>query len=91
VADDEYVLAALEFHYDGLETDDHVAVRLAAAVAVVVLVVVARREVVRVPVLDLLVRQPVADARVQLVEGLPLQLVVVLGEVPRRGDCALER
>lgn len=45
VGDDDDVLAALEFHDDGLEAEDDVAVGLAAAVAVVVLVVVAGFEV----------------------------------------------
>jgi hypothetical protein len=44
VRDDEDVFAALELHDDGLEADDDVAVRLAAGVAVVVLVGVAGGE-----------------------------------------------
>jgi hypothetical protein len=75
--DDQDVLGPLQLHDNRLEPYHHVAVRLAAAVPVVVLVVVARRKVVGVAVLDLLVRQTVADARVKLVQRFPLQLVVV--------------
>ena len=78
VGDDDDVLAPFELHDDGFEADDDVAVGLAAPVAVVVLVVVARLEVFRVAVRNVLVREAVADARVQLVQGLPLELVVAL-------------
>ena len=93
VRDDDDVLAALELHDDGLEADDDVAVALAAAVPVVVLVVVARAEVLGVLALNLLVRHAVADARLELVERLPLQLLPPrLGrEVARRLDRALQR
>ena len=74
VGDDEDVLAALELHDDGLEADDDVAVGLAAGVAVVVLVFVALRKVFGVLLLDLGVRQAVADARVELVESFPFEL-----------------
>lgn len=93
VSDDDDVLAALELHDDGLEPDDHVAVRLPASIAVVVLVVVARLEVLRVDVRDLLVREAVAEARVELVQGLPFELVVAIwgrGEEAGRLDGALE-
>lgn len=75
VGDDDDVLAALQLHDDGFETDDDVAVGLAAAVAVVVLVLVAGLEVLGVLLGDLLVGQAIADAGVQLVECLPLQLL----------------
>jgi hypothetical protein len=88
VGDDEDVLAALELHDDGLKTDDDVAVRLAAAVSVVVLVLVAGGEVLGEAVLDLLVRQAIADAGIELIQGLPLQLIVVRGEEASRGDGA---
>lgn len=93
VRDDDDVLATLELHDDGLEPDDHVAVRLPAAVAVVVLVVVARLEVFRVAVRDLLVREAVAEARVELVQRLPFEFVVALwgrGEEAGGLDGALE-
>ena len=73
VRHDDDVLAALELHDDRLQSNDDVTVRLAAAVAVVVLVVVARAKVFRVLVLDLLVGHAVADARLELVERLPLE------------------
>lgn len=88
VGDDEDVLATLELHDDGLETDDDVAVRFAAAVSVVVLVIVAGGEVLGEAVLDLLVCQAIADAGIELVQGLPLQLIVVRGEEASRGDGA---
>ena len=90
---DDNVLAALQFHNDGLEPNDHVAVRFPAAVAIVVLVVVSRFEVFGVPVRNLLVGEAVADARVQFVQGFPLELVVAFwgrGEESSRLDCAFE-
>lgn len=75
VGDDQDVLRPLQLHHDGLQADDDVAVRLAAPVAVVVLVVVARPEVFGVLLVDLLICHAVAVARVELVERLPLQLL----------------
>lgn len=72
VRNDENVLAALQFHDDGLEADHYIPVALTAAVAVVVLVFVASLEIFRVHVGDLLVRHAVADTSVELVERLPL-------------------
>ena len=79
VGDDNDVLAALELHDDRFETDDDVAVGLTAAVTVVVLVVVAGLEVLGVAVRDFLVGEPVANARIELVERFPFQLVVAVG------------
>ena len=93
VGDDDDVLAALELHDDGLEADDDVAVALAAAVAIVVLVVVARFEVLGIEGLDLGVGQAVADARVELVQRFPFELARGDrggGEVPGRLDGALQ-
>ena len=82
VGDDDDVLAALQLHDDGLEPDDHIAVALAATVPVIVFIVVARLEVLRVPISDLLVREAIAHARVQFVQCFPFELVVAFG---RRG------
>ena len=93
VRDDDDVLAALELHDDGLEPDDDVAVGFPAPVAVVVLVVVPRFEVLRVPVRDVLVREAVADPRVQFVQRLPFEFVVAFrggGEEAGRLDRAFE-
>ena len=70
--DDEDVLAALQLHDDGLQPRHHVAVAFASTVPVVVLVLVARLEVVRIKIRYLLIRHAVANASVELVEGLPL-------------------
>lgn len=48
MSDDEDVLLALEFHDDGLETDDHVPVRFTASIPIVELVVIPRIEILRV-------------------------------------------
>lgn len=82
---DQNVLATLELHDDGLQSDNDVAVTLAATVPVVVLVVVARLEVVRVPIGDLLIRQAVAYPGVKLIQSLPFELVKSMG---RRGQKA---
>ena len=76
VRDNKNVLATLELHDDRLEADDDVAVRLSPAVAVVVLVVVASFKVLRVAFRNVLVGQAVAHARVELVEGFPLEFGV---------------
>lgn len=76
VRHDEDILAAFQFHNDRLESDDHVAVGFSAPVAIVVFIVVSRLEVFRVVVRNLLVREAIADARVQLIEGFPFELVV---------------
>ena len=92
--DDDDVLAPLQLHDDGLQADDDVAIRLAAAIAVIVLVLVARGKVLGVLRGDLLVGHAVADARVQLVEGLPFQLRVGVlrgGEEARGADRAAQR
>lgn len=83
VSDDEDVLATLKFHDDGLKTDDNVAIRLSATVAVVVLVFITCGKVLRVSILNLLVSQTVADTRVKFVKCLPLKLVVVRREEAR--------
>ena len=76
MGDDDDILAALEFHDDRLETDDHVTVGLTAAITIVVLVVVAGFKVLGVALGDFLIGQAVAHARVKLVEGLPLEFGV---------------
>jgi hypothetical protein len=73
---DENILRTLQLHDDRLEPDDDVAVRFAAQVAVVVLVRVAGFEVVGVFLFDFGVGQAVADARIELVERFPGQLLV---------------
>lgn len=90
VADDQNILAPLQLHDDGLESDDDIAIRLAASVAVVVLVFVAGREILGEGILDFLVGHTIADTGVELVKGFPLQLVVVLGKVTCRRDGTLE-
>lgn len=75
VRHNDHVLAALQLHDDRLQPDHDVAVALAAAVAVVVLVVVAGAEVFRVLALDFLVGHAVAEARLELVERLPLEFL----------------
>ena len=73
---DDDIFAAFEFHDDGLESDDHVAVGFPAQIAIVVLVVVSSFKVFGVLVRNLLIGQPVAHARVQLVQGFPFEFVV---------------
>lgn len=77
MGDDEDILTALELHDDWLEADNDIAIRLAAAVSIVVLVFVAGSKILGIAVFDLLVRQTITDAGIKLVKGLPLQLVVM--------------
>ena len=62
--------------------------RLATSITVVVLVVIASGEVFRVELGDLLVGKTVADPRVELIQCLPLKLVVVVGEEAGGGNGA---
>jgi hypothetical protein len=73
--DNQDIFAALQLHDNGFQADHDVAIRLAAEIAVVVLVLVALRKVFGVFLFDLGVREAVADARVQLVEGFPFELL----------------
>lgn len=75
VSDNQNILTPLELHDDGFETDDHVAVTLAATIPIVVLVIIPRFEVLRIPIRDLLVRQAVAYSGIKLVQSLPFELV----------------
>lgn len=77
VGDYENILRPLQLHDDGLQSNDHVPVRLAPTVTIVVLVLVASLEISGVNVLDFLVGHAIAHAGVKLVECLPLELVVV--------------
>ncbi len=89
MGDDEDVLAPFQLHNDRFKPDDNVSVALAAEIAVIVLVLVARREVLRVLLLDLAVRHAVADTGVQLIEGFPGELFV--RKMACCLCCALER
>ena len=73
---DDDILAAFQLHDDRLQSDDDVAIGFSAPVAIVVFIVVSRFEIFRVLVRNLLVREAVADARVQFVQCFPFKLVV---------------
>lgn len=64
--------------------------RFAATIAVVVFIIIAGCEILRVLLLDFGVGHVVADTGIEFVEGLPLELVPFLGEVTGCGDGALE-
>lgn len=72
VGDNDHIFAALQLHDNRFQSDDNVAVRLAAPVAIVVLVLVARGKILGVFLRDILIGEPVADTRVELVKSLPL-------------------
>ena len=83
VGDDDDVLAPLQFHDNGFQPDDHVPVAFSTPVPVVVLVVIAGSKVFRVSIGNFLVRKAVTQTRVELVQGLPFELVIAFG---RRGQ-----
>ena len=56
VRHDDDILTAFQFHDDRLESDDYVAIGFSTPVAIVVLIIVSRFEIFRVPVRNLLVR-----------------------------------
>lgn len=70
------ILTAFQFHDDRLKSDNYVAIGLSAPVAIIIFIVVSRFEIFRVFVRNLLVRETVADARVEFVQGFPFELVV---------------
>lgn len=90
--DDDDVLTALEFHDDRLKADDNVAVRLATAITIVVLVFVARLEILGVALRNVLVGETVAHAAVKLVKRFPFQLLPtrLRGQVTCRLRCAFQ-
>lgn len=73
---DDDILTAFQLHDDRLKSDDYIAIGFSAPVAIVVLVVVSRFEIFGVLVRNLLVREAVAGAGVQFVQGFPFELVV---------------
>ena len=83
--DDENVFAPLKLHDNRLQPDDNIAVTLPATISVVVLVVVARLEVLGISIGDLLIRQAITHPRIQFIQSLPLEFVESLG---RRGQKA---
>lgn len=75
MSDNEDVLRALQLHDDGLKADDNIAIGLAAGVTVVVLVVIAGLEILRVTVLDFAIGETITNSRIKLVEGFPFELL----------------
>ena len=73
------ILAPFQLHDNGFKPYNHIPIALPAPVAIIVLVVVSRAEVLGVAVGDLLVGEAVADARVEFVQSLPFELVVAFG------------
>ena len=74
-----YILTTLELHDDWLKTNNHVTIRFTATVTIVVFVVITGRKVFRVGLGDFLICQPVTNARVELVEGFPLEFGITFG------------
>ena len=90
---DDDVLTAFQFHDDRLKSDDYVAIGFSASVAIIVFIVVSRFEIFRVAVRNFLIREAIADAGVQFVQGFPFKLVVAFGgcgEESSRLVCAFE-
>jgi len=65
-------------------------IRFSTTISVVVLVLISGLEVFGIQLLDLSIGHVVANTRVQLIQGLPLQLVVFLRQVASGGDGAFE-
>ena len=75
---DNNVFASFQFHDDGLQTYNDVAIALATAITVIILVIITRLKVLRILVSDFLVSETVADTRIKLVQSLPFEFVVAL-------------
>lgn len=91
VSHNENVLATFQFHYDWFQADDHVTVRLATTVSVVVFILITGRKVFGVAVFDFLVGQAIAHTGIQFIQRFPLQLVVVLREEAGCGNGTFQR
>lgn len=74
--DDDDILAAFELHDDGFQANDDVAIALAAPVPIIILVIISGPKILRVAIRNLLIRKPITDPRVELIEGLPLEFIV---------------
>lgn len=85
MGDNQDVLAALQLHDNGFQPDDDVTVRLAAKIAIVVLVLVALFEILGVFLFNLRVRETIADAGIEFVKRFPLELF------KRQESCCLDR
>lgn len=53
--DDDNVLASLQFHDDRFETNDHITIRLASTIAIVVFIVITGLEILRILLRNLLI------------------------------------
>ena len=73
--DDENVLASLQLHDDGFQSNDNIPIRLSTEIAVVVLVLVALRKVLGVFLLDFAVGQAVANTRIEFVQRFPFEFL----------------
>ena len=87
VRHDDDILTALQLHDDRLKPDNNVAIRLSTPVAIIVFIVISRFEIFGVLVRNLLVRETVADARVQFVQGFPFELVVAFWGCVEKSSC----
>lgn len=75
MGDDDDVVASLQLHDDWLQSNDHVTIGLSTPIPVIIFVLISRREILRIFLLDFTIRHPVAHARVQLVQSFPFELV----------------
>lgn len=73
MGDNDDILTALEFHDNGFQADNNIAVGLSSSVAVVILVFITGSKVFRVLLGDILVSKTVANTRVEFVQSLPFQ------------------
>lgn len=64
VGDDDDVVASFQLHNDRLQSNDYIAIRLSTPVSVIVFVLISRRKILRVRLLDFTIRHPIADTRV---------------------------
>lgn len=73
----------------GAENEGYV--RFTTTVTVVILVRISSFKIVRVGLLDLSIGHIITETRIKLIEGLPLELIPLAGEVTGSCDGALQR
>ena len=73
MGNNDNILTALQLHNNRLEPNHHITITLPTPIAIIILVVIAGAEILRIQGFDFGIGEAVADARVELVEGFPFE------------------
>jgi hypothetical protein len=83
MSNNEDIFTALQFHDDRLKTNNNITVWLSATVAVVVFILITCRKVLRELLCNFGIGETITNSCIELVESLPLKLVVSSGKETR--------